>query len=937
MGMQRIAVNDCIKGAGEQSMALERQIHIHAVDTAAFYTEPERRQHEAIIRARSEKKRCRTALAILQERGSANGLRKLKRLFDGELPDGDALRSRIAACNRAIHAGAASLSALLHTHTGIRTLEPTRMTDAGVISIFESSLTRTLDIASNTLSDGLIMVRVYYFEVFRDLVLHGFDYAGAHYVVLTASAGQIRTKKCLFIKESLFRAHAPAILCGLSIRRINACGGCNPNKYLSYLALCNSATEEWADFCIDRAIVVEDMELPVCGEVDAIDERTYGITRRKMDVLINHTDGCGMILPEITGGKNLMVRLPWIKGLLAAFPFDAFIREHREADASVGTVCDIYGVEHDILAEHIEVIFTRSQFKMWRYYESWQEYQRLFRENGCRAAVCNVEQDVIARAGIGYQMLQSLTDLTDSELVRLSARTRTRLEQLSTDRRCMLQSLGATANNPHRTAAQEALRLYPELLQDEYFRSELRNMKKSMERAAWAGKLDIRAKYLFVIPDLYAFCQWLFLRETAPEGLLQNGEVYAAQFPHAEKLDCLRSPSLYREHPVRRNAVDRSACKQWFTTRAIYTSCHDLISRVLQFDNDGDQLLVCADKTLIAAAERHMQGIVPLYYPMKKAAPAMLTPESLYDGMTAAYRGGNIGPISNRISKIWNRPAPDLEVIKWLCYQTNECIDYAKTLYKSTPPPEVAARIRAAGGGPLPHFFQYAKDKTEEQTAPRGSSPVDRLRDLIPYHRFRFSAGSGSRFDYRMLLHDPQRAHTAEAARIAQQYHALVRTLFGMPKDDALDGLDTYSYRFGQLRERMFALSDDTDLVVDAIIEELFHVQRTSHKRAFWGAFGDVVLKNLRQNLERQEKTHALCQHCLHRFEIRDSRLTCPVCGERNKAVRTAVCVDCGVTFAIDSRNTRKTRCDECQAEATRAQTRARVQRSRRRQGNDTE
>lgn len=914
-------------------MALDRQVHIYAVDTAAFYTEQERDIDERLRRAGRAKARHERARRILRafERGrytERRALEKLERVYGHAmflLPEAEELEEAIAACRADIGREKRALRAALAAHDGMRALPAGREREENVISIFESSLTRTLSLRTNEITDALILVRVYYFEVFRDLVLHGFTVDGKRYVVLTASAGQIRTKKCLFIRESLLQRHGDTILCGLSAARINRLGGCNPNKYLSYLALCNSATEPWPDFDVGRAIVVDDMAFPVRGVVDAIDDTTYAIRRQEMDVPLNHTDGCGMILPQLTGGKNLMIRLPWIKGLLAAFPFDTFLRE-RCPDGCL--VRDIYGTAHDVLAEGIQVIFTRSQFKMWQFYADWAEYQRCFRVHGCEAGICNVEEDTIPQASIGYQMLQSLTGLTDAELLRLSARTRYRLEHLSTDRRTMLRCLGATAGNPNRTAAQEALRLYPELLQDVYFREELRGMKRALERQAWAGKLEIAARYLYVIPDLYAFCEWLFLGAREPAGLLQNGEVYTAQFPAGQKLDCLRSPSLYREHPVRQNVADPSACRRWFSARGVYTSCHDLIGRMLQFDNDGDKLLVCAERTLVEAAERHMADVVPLYYPMKKAAPRPLTPQAIYEGMTAAYRGGNIGPISNSISKIWNRPEPDLDAIKWLCYRTNERIDYAKTLYQSTPPAAVARRLRAAAAGPLPHFFAYVKDKPEERLAPRGNSPVDRLRTLIPSYRFDHLRRSGSRFDYRMLLHDPAREWTEADDRIAARYHAACRALHA-GQENGEDGLDAYSYRFQRLREEMLSLGEDPNAVVDAIIHDLFGVRRSRRKRAFWGALGDFAVENLRQNLERRRGTHTVCGFCLSYFEKTDAKATCPVCGRRNATLRTAQCADCGETFAVDARNTRKTRCDRCQAEADRAHTRARVQRCR--------
>ena len=82
-------------------------------------------------------------------------------------------------------------------------------------------------------------------------------------------------------------------------------------------------------------------------------------------------DGCGIMLEDTTR----MVRLPWIKGLLVNFPFDEFIKEKCNNTA---IIYDIYGKEHDILKENIKYIFTKSQFKLYKYYSSWEEYKESF-------------------------------------------------------------------------------------------------------------------------------------------------------------------------------------------------------------------------------------------------------------------------------------------------------------------------------------------------------------------------------------------------------------------------------------------------------------------------------------------------------------------------------------------------------------------------------
>lgn len=494
------------------------------------------------------------------------------------------MRDEARSLTKPISAAKEELCAALDRFEGVRAFRKEFVKDRNVISLFESALTRAMGIETNALTMDLVVVKTCYFKVLHDIILRGFDWDGEHYVIYTASAGQIRTKRSVFIREAALNAVSPKLMCGLTIEDINRKGGINTNKFLAYLALSNSATDPWPEFDITKCIVVDDMETLVEGEVDYIDSKDYSITRNVMGVPVPHTDGAGMVRPDVCK-KNFMVRLPWVKGLLASFPYDKFIREanRREPGVNHGLVTDIYGIEHDVLAEDIQIIFCKSQFKMHKYFDSWLQYQENFQKYSCEAGICNMEDDVFEDAKINYQMLQTLTDLSDEELLAISERTRRKIQTVTSDRNTMLQVFGATAGNRRRNAFQESLMLYPELLQDEYCRDTLRMIKASLEKEAHAGRLDIAGKYTFLIPDMYAFCQWLFLGDKDPSGLLENGEVYCRLFEGGKELDCLRSPHLYLEHAVRWNMVGvNDEAKRWFQTDGIYTSCHDLISKILQ-------------------------------------------------------------------------------------------------------------------------------------------------------------------------------------------------------------------------------------------------------------------------------------------------------------------------------------------------------------------
>ena len=580
------------------SIALDKQIHLYAVDTKAFYTDEEMEIDRELERIRKRKREIGRILEVIEKYQAGRLTRpkaehRLRRVPDFALPPDeelDSVAAELSAESRSLAAPLKQLKQrmvdLLNQFSGVREFRSEYLRDQNVISIFESSLSRAIGAETSKLTTDLVVVKTCYFKILRDIMMQGFTLNGERYMFLTASAGQIRTKRSVFIREAAWDQVRAKLMCGLTIERINEMGGINANKYLAYLALCNSAIDVWDGFDITKTIVVDDMETDVWGDVDHIDTETYEITRKYMGVPVPHTDGAGMIRLDVSK-KNFMCRLPWVKGLLAAFPFDKFVREANRRDPSVnhGIVKDIWGQEHDVLAEDIQVIFSKSQFKMYKYYADWSEYQHNFLEYGCEAGVCNVEPDTFDKAKINYQMLQTLPDLTDEELLELSAETRRRLKCVSSDRATMLQVFGATKENDRKSPFQESLYLYPELLQDEYTRDTLRDVRKSIERASWAGRLDVDGYYSFLIPDMYAFCQWLFLGDKEPSGLLANGEVHCSLFEPGQELDCLRSPHLYVEHCIRRNVAGADPeYKRWFVTDGVYTSTHDLISKVLQFD-----------------------------------------------------------------------------------------------------------------------------------------------------------------------------------------------------------------------------------------------------------------------------------------------------------------------------------------------------------------
>lgn len=535
---------------------LQNQISLYSLETVDFYTDEEKEISDKYMKCLRIKNR-------IKRKDSTDEFKE--QLY----------KKQIKKINEFANTFNKSLKTLLEDFKGLRTVREDSLKEHKVVSLFESSLTRTCKIKPNQITDKLFIVRVYHYSVLKNIIDDGFLFNGEEYEYFTSSAGQIRTKKIVCINSAMYKKYENSITCGLNVEKINEHGGVNTNKYQAYLALISSASAKWTRFSIDRTVVVDDMCTDVFAEVDHIDRDTYEIERKDMYLPIEHMDGCGIMLPSVFS-KTFMYRMPWMKGMLTPFDFKKFAIEHGKTK-----ITDIYGKEYDIIEDDINVIMTKSQFKMWKYYSSWDDYKQQYKQYNCEASRLNIE-DIGTEANINYQMLQTLVSMTEEELLTIANTTINDIIDLGSNKKTMLRVLGAVKENTNKTPMQESLLLYPELLTDEHSKEIIKNKKKSLVKDAKSGKLRINGHYTFIIPDLYAFCEWLFLGEKSPNGLLKNKEVYCNIFEQDE-VDVLRAPHLYKEHAVRNNISDDNT-KEWFTTQGIYTSVHDPISKILQFD-----------------------------------------------------------------------------------------------------------------------------------------------------------------------------------------------------------------------------------------------------------------------------------------------------------------------------------------------------------------
>lgn len=304
---------------------------------------------------------------------------------------------------------------------------------------------------------------------------------------------------------------------------------------------------------------------------------------------------------------------------------------------------------------------------------------------------------------------------------------------------------------------------------------------------------------------------------------------------------------------------------------------------------------------------------------MKKAKPSEITNENLYDGLIRAFTGGNIGMFSNHISKIWNdnvfisgtihERQNAIDHIKRLVCQNNMVIDYAKTLYKPEFPDHIKKEITSFTNKPLPHFFKYAKDKTNEQISSVNQSFVNKLDSLIPNPRINCKYIKDhkpyklDKPDYTLLMNNPDidvKICKSDNGRLIEGTNPVVLAYIEKAKQfygkvDAAMSQIVPRLALSQSETRQRALYQQiiTDVkttlsqygysefdIADILTKYLYKIKDSKHKDLLWTCYGDILLDNLLNHKKRSTK------------DIN--------------------CIDCGKWFEIKTKDNQTCRCPEC-------------------------
>lgn len=552
--------------------------------------------------------------------------------------------------------------------------------------------------------------------ILNQIIEKGVIIDGKHYIFFTSSTGQMKEREITLLEEEFWKKHQYSLMCGLTEERINKCGGINTGKYFAAKALnlSNSVLYD-SGLDIDEVIIVPDMSTQVSGMVNYLDVDTLDISEKEMKIAIEHMDGAGIFLPGVFP-CSCQIRGGWLKGAVFPFDFHKFIEANREKLSSLH-MSDAWGnplTIDDFL--DAKMILTDSQFKMRKYYYSMEEYRECFKKSELSITINNCAHSCTDKVKVAYQPFQTIPRerMTEEAIQKLAQKSVDYINGAKHDEKIALQMLGVDMEeeNPVKLSPLLAcLYHYPEMLQDIHVKKTMESVLKAERNQAQGSKLILNGMWSYICPDLYAFCEWLFLGEENPEGLLPNGYVYHHYYDDTdiEKVCCLRYPHLSDcEHGIRK-VLQSDECKKWFVGMDTIVSCHDLISKALQADWDGDHICNVHDKAFLDVVGN---GNHPLYYEMEKAPAKEISNKNNLYCLLSSFHNENIGFVSNAITKIFSEEKPDIRLVRVLCAYNNFVIDYFKTQKKMDLKwyTEVYEQYKDRDSK-VPYFFHFTKSQ----------------------------------------------------------------------------------------------------------------------------------------------------------------------------------------------------------------------------------
>lgn len=479
--------------------------------------------------------------------------------------------------------------------------------------------------------DDIINIKVMAKKEYRELGRNGFDLNGRHYVRFMVGSGQMRRNTVTFINENILGYMTEKLMCGLDdkIKTINLA------KLSAYFALSFSSVL-WVRE--PRVCVIKDFNTIVPKQkVNFLKEEESGmiIHQIEKDMELNSADGQGLISPEMAKlwaedmhlnytPCSFVVRTAFVKGNLVPFDFKEYAKEH-----GITTIKDRYGTEYNI--NDVDVLLSESQFKMAKYYSSWEGYLSYHRSYNLKWGVARYNKEFDDEYVLtNYQYIQVL-NLNKEEIDGLISYTADWIKNICSGNLEYALAYSIGVKNPTSgvddiinscgSLFTKAIIKNPEMLKDGFVQRKIYNSIKESIRQAKIGRIWVKGNYQFMISDPVAQCRSAL--GLSPDGLIPANCVYSNFWntrTNSDEVVCCRSPLTHYSEVNPLKLFKSEETNKWY--KYIYSgmiySIYDIsVMKFADSDFDGDIVFSTDNPYFIKGARREE---LPIIYD-KQAVP----------------------------------------------------------------------------------------------------------------------------------------------------------------------------------------------------------------------------------------------------------------------------------------------------------------------------
>lgn len=527
-----------------------------------------------------------------------------------------------------------------------------------IVSLFEAQEFRLIaqilneDIKDIDFTKYILMIVVDKGSDFKRATDHkGIKVNGITFVRFVGTSGGLKKNNLLFVNKQIIDELNKRCECGKKDVKIV------PAKLEAYKALTCSASQLICN--PDRILVVTDCLIHIRENIIKLDDSSNAVEPEMLylenqDIENNASDGFNLCtidyMKRVGESLNLdyipdgvCLRNAWLKGMLYPFPIVEFVERYRSGDYMIE---DVWGHKHDI--REIDMILTESSLKLWKGYDSIEDYIQSYQENGYHFAVTKITGGHLEdQRELNYQYLQSY-DFTDEDIEELCAPTVKYLKDaLCGDYESTKRFLGIKGDVEKNTW-QHALQTSEYMMGDPYIIESVHKMIRKKIDQAKIGKLLVDGNYQLLSGDPFALMQHICgLKVT---GLLKANEVYSKYWidKGVDEILVFRSPMTAHNNIRKCSINNNEECLYWYKymkTVLIFNGFDTMCQSLNGADYDGD-LGFSTNNPVLMKRHKITPAIVCIQRNVEKIIPTEADIlKSDFNGM-----GNKVGSITNRVT-----------------------------------------------------------------------------------------------------------------------------------------------------------------------------------------------------------------------------------------------------------------------------------------------